>query len=103
MTSDPPKTRRFRYVAALVMLAALWLTMLLLGGGPLDRGIYEALYAGGKPALLVVARIFTFFGEPTVLIGAGLITAIWLWRAGHRHLPWVLIAIVLIGRGLSEV
>jgi len=25
-----------------------------------------------------------------------------LWFAGHRHLPWVLAAIVLVGRGLSE-
>lgn len=76
--------------------------MLLWGGGPLDRAVYEALYSGHRPALLVVARIFTFLGEPTVLIGAGIVCAILLWRAGHRHLPLVLVAIVAIGRGLSE-
>jgi undecaprenyl-diphosphatase len=76
--------------------------MLVWGGGPLDGQIYEALYAGHRPVLLVVARIFTAFGEPTVLIGAGIVCAIWLWRAGHRHLPLALIAIVAIGRGLSE-
>ena len=27
----------------------------------------------------------------------------WWGRAGHRHLPWVLIAVTLIGRGLSEL
>jgi undecaprenyl-diphosphatase len=64
--------------------------------------MYEALYAGHRPVLLAVARVFTALGEPTVLIGAGAITAIWLWFAGHRHLPWVLTAIILIGRGLSE-
>jgi undecaprenyl-diphosphatase len=77
--------------------------MLLWGGGSLDRSVYEALYAGHRPALLVAARIFTFLGEPTVLIGAGVAVAIWLWHAGHRHLPLVLVAIVGIGRGLSEV
>ena len=76
--------------------------MLLWGGGPLDRAVYEALYAGHRPALLVVARIFTALGEPTVLIGAGIICAVWLWRGGHRHLPMVLVAIVAIGRALGE-
>jgi undecaprenyl-diphosphatase len=76
--------------------------MLLRGGGPLDRQVYEALYAGHRPALLIAARIFTALGEPTVLIGAGIVCAIWLWRSGHRHLPLVLVTIVAIGRGLSE-
>ena len=83
-------------------LAAIWLAMLIWGGGSLDRAVYEALYAGHRPALLVAARIFTFLGEPTVLIGAGILCAIWLWRSGHRHLPLVLVAIVAIGRVLSE-
>jgi membrane-associated phospholipid phosphatase len=76
--------------------------MLMWGGGPLDRSVYEWFYAGHRPALLAAARIFTFLGEPTVLIGAGIVCAVWLWRAGHRHLPLVLVAIVAIGRGLSE-
>jgi len=76
--------------------------MLLLGGGPLDRTVYEALYAGHRPGLALAAHVFTTLGDPTVLIGAGIVVAIWLWLAGHRHLPWVLTAIVLIGRGLSE-
>jgi undecaprenyl-diphosphatase len=77
--------------------------MLVWGAGPLDRQIYEALYAGDRPALLAVARFFTALGEPTVLIGAGVVVAAWLFYAGHRRLPWVLIAIVAIGRGLSEL
>ena len=94
---------QIRFAGAIVVLAAVWLAMLVLGGGPLDQAIYEALYAGGHPALVVVARIFTALGEPTVLIAAGVIAAVLLWRAGHRHLPWVLIAITMIGRGISEV
>ena len=76
--------------------------MLRLGGGALDREIYEALYAGHRPCLLLAARVATALGEPTVLIGAGIAIALWLWSKGHRHLPIVLTAIVLIGRALSE-
>jgi undecaprenyl-diphosphatase len=83
-------------------LAGLWLAMLRFGGGPLDRAIYEALYAGHRPFLTAVARVFTTIGEPTVLIGAGIMVALWLWFAGHRHLPLALAAIVMVGRGLSE-
>jgi undecaprenyl-diphosphatase len=97
------RASEFRFGAALVLLTAIWLAMLVWGGGPLDAAIYQALYAGGHPALVIVARVLTALGEPTVLIAAGLVTAILLWRAGHRHLPWVLIAITLIGRGVSEL
>jgi len=76
--------------------------MLLFGSGPVDRSVYEALYAGHRPLLLDVARAFSALGEPTLLIGAGVVAALWLWSAGHRQLPWVLTAIVLVGRGISE-
>ena len=99
----PARARQIRFVSAIVVLAAIWLAMLQWGRGPLDQTIYQALYAGGHPVLVTVARVFTALGEPTVLIVAGFVTAVLLWRAGHRHLPWVLIGITLIGRGLSEV
>lgn len=101
----PVQTREApaRFIASLVVLTAIWLAMLIWGGGPLDAAIYRALYAGERPELATVARFFTVFGEPTVLIAAAAGSAFLLWRAGHRHLPWVLIAVTLIGRGLSEV
>lgn len=77
--------------------------MLLWGGDPLDRAIYEALYAGHRPALATLARVVTFFGEPTLLISGGFLVAAWLWWRGYRHLPIALLLIVLIGRGISEV
>lgn len=92
-----------RFAGALVALAALWLVMLLWGGGPLDGRIYEALYAGQRPALLIVARVLTFLGEPTLLVSAGFLVAAWLaWRKQAR-LALVLLVIVLVGRGLSEL
>ena len=94
---------RLPFVGALIALAGVWLAMLIWGRGPLDRSIYLTLYAGGRPALVTLAHVLTALGEPTVLIAAGVITAFLLWRAGHRHLPWILIAITMVGRGLSEL
>ena len=98
-----PRHPGWRLPAAATLLAAIWLAMLLWGTGPLDRSVYEALYAGHRPALLVAARIFTALGEPTVLIAASLVCALWLWKAGRARLGLVLLLIALLGRGLSEV
>jgi undecaprenyl-diphosphatase len=93
---------RARLAFTAVVLAAIWLAMLLGGGGPLDQSIYELLYAGRRPALVAVARGFTLLGEPTVLIGAGVLCALWLWWRGHARLAAALVLIVLVGRALTE-
>jgi undecaprenyl-diphosphatase len=103
MAESASPRRQWRFTAAIVTLAAIWLVMLVTGGGWLDQAIYERLYAGRSPALVAVARFFTALGEPTVLISASIAAALWLWYAGHRHLPFVLLAITLVGRGLSQV
>jgi len=76
--------------------------MLIEGGGWLDRAVYEALYAGHRPALLALARIFTALGEPTVLVTAGFVLAGWIWWRRHPHLALAILLIVLIGRGCAE-
>ena len=98
MTKQPQWLR----IAAILVLAAVWLTMLLGGTGPVDRAIYEDLYAGHRPLLLVTARIFTALGEPTVLIAACVACALWLWFTGRGRLGLVLLLVALVGRGLSE-
>jgi undecaprenyl-diphosphatase len=80
----------------------VWLAMLVFGGGALDRSLYELLYSGHRPGLVVLARVLTAFGEPTILIGAGIVCALWLWRTGRARLASALVLIVLVGRGLSE-
>lgn len=92
-----------RHAAAVVILACAWLAMLLLGRGPLDRSIYVALYAGGNPPLILIARIFTALGEPTVLVGAGFLIAAWLWHRGRGRFALGLLLVILVGRGVSEV
>lgn len=101
MSSD--RRLNWAHVGAICTLAALWLTMLLFGAGPLDRSLYEAIYAGNRPALVSVARFFTALGGPTVLIAAGVAVWLWLWYAGKGRLGLVLLAIAMLGRGLSEV
>ena len=93
---------RWRFIATIVVLACIWLAMLLGGAGPVDRAIYEALYAGHRPVLLIVARVLTFFGEPTLLIGASVIVALWFWHKGRGRAGLVLFAVTLTGRVLSE-
>ena len=100
------RTRRpalhWRFIGAIVALACIWLGMLVGGAGPADRSIYEALYAGHRPVLLIVARALTFFGEPTLLIGASAIAGLWLWHRGRGRAGLVLIAVTLTGRLFSE-
>ena len=99
----PAHAGRIRYVAALLVLAAIWLAMLLWGRGALDRTIYEALYAGGHPALIPIARVLTFLGEPTIVIGAGFLVACWLWYRRRGRFALGLILVILVGRGVTEV
>lgn len=94
---------QLRHTVAVVALTGLWLAMLLLGTGPLDRSVYQAVYAGGHPVLVAIAGVFTALGEPTVLIAAGVACWLWLWYAGRGRLGLVLLAIAMLGRGLSEV
>jgi len=102
---EVPSRRRvsWRFPVAIVSLTMVWLTMLLWGRGALDRQVYESLYAGQLPTLAVMGHVFTALGEPTVLIAASAVTAIWLWFKGHRHLPFVFVAITMFGRGASEL
>jgi undecaprenyl-diphosphatase len=77
--------------------------MLLIGGGSLDRQIYETLYAGNRPVSLAAARIFTALGEPAVLITAGVLVLLWLWYAGRVRLGLALFLVAMLGRGFSEL
>ena len=94
---------RLAFSIALAALAAVWLAMFLFGGGALDRRFYELIYAGHRPALVILARVLTMLGQPGLLIGAGLILAIWLWWRGHARLALAVTLVILLGRGLSEV
>jgi len=97
------RAARTGVVASAILLAAIWLMMLRGGAGPLDRQIYHALYAGQDPALVAGARVVTFFGEPTVLIIAGVVFALMMWWRGHLRTGLTLVAVTMVGRAVSEL
>lgn len=101
--TSKPRFARLRHAIAIAALAAVWLAMLVLGRGSLDREIYKSLYVGGHPVLEFIARLFTALGEPTILIGAGVAVMLWLWYAGRLKLGVALFLIAMAGRGLSEL
>jgi membrane-associated phospholipid phosphatase len=103
--TEPPRSRaaQVRFSVAIFALAALWLAMLVWGTGPLDRAIYQNLYAGHRPALASAAHVLTEFGGATVLIPASVACAIWLLWVGRLRLAGVLLLVTLIGRVLSEL
>ena len=103
MTEHHSGRARWRFPIAIVLLAVVWLVVLVFGRGELDRQVYEAVYSGRSPTMVAVGRFFTALGEPSVLIAASIVAAVWLWIAGHRHLPFVFVAITMIGRGASEL
>jgi undecaprenyl-diphosphatase len=90
---------RYTFVA-LAVLAALWLAMLLLGAGSVDRGVLFALYAADEPWLALAAMAFTFLGNWSTLVPATLIgAALLLWKRGWQQ-ALLLVFISLSGRGL---
>ena len=91
------------HATAVLVLACIWLSMLLFGGGPTDQNVFQAFYAGGRPALIIAARVLTALGEPTVLIVAGFLVGAWLWKVGRGRFALALLFVILLGRGLSEV
>ena len=84
-------------------LAAVWLAMMIGGTGPLDRQVYHALYVGGQPALVAVAKDLSLPGDPNILVPATLAIAAWLWWRGHRHTALTLAAVTLVGRGVNSL
>jgi membrane-associated phospholipid phosphatase len=103
VNGEEPTRTRLIYPLALAALAAIWLVMFLFGGGRLDGQLYEAIYAGHRPALVTIARLFTALGQPGPLVIAGFLVAGFLWWRAQGRLALALMLVILIGRGLSEV
>ena len=82
------------------ILAALWLTMLTVGAGPVDGQLLAAVYAGGSPMMVAIARGFTFLGEPEVVLGVSIVMAAWLAYEHHWRRATAVFFVTLIGRAL---
>ncbi len=61
--------RRRPLLLPLLALAGLWLAMLLLGAGDVDRDVLLGLYARDEPWLALAAVGLTYLGNwPTVVV-----------------------------------
>ncbi|HET8749544.1 MAG TPA: phosphatase PAP2 family protein [Sphingomicrobium sp.] len=82
---------------------AIWAAMLLLGGGSVDRGLYELLYAGHHPVLAHAAEILTDLGSSRVLMIAALVCAICLLLIRQARLALIFVVLMFVGRLLAEL
>ena len=88
---------------AIAALAAMWLAMLLLGAGPVDRDILLALYAGSRPLLVSIARGFTALGEWPVVVLVSVAAAAWLAYRRDASAALLLLAGTVVARLLVIV
>ena len=89
---------------ALAAMALLYAAMLLLGAGPADQAVLDALDAGGRPVLTAFAQVATRLGGFTELLPVVLAAAVGGtvlrrdWRA-----PACFVAMTLAGRLFVEL
>lgn len=79
-------------------LAALWLAMLLLGTGNVDRDILLALYAGDEPWLALVSIGISYLGTWPTVVAVTLLGALWLSHRGQRWEALLLLIASFSGR-----
>lgn len=91
-----------RVAVTTVLLAILWFAMLTIGTGAADDHILRAIYAGGHPVWIAVARGFTLLGNAPFLIAIGIAFAAFLWARGRPRYGLIVVAVTLVGRGLVE-
>ena len=84
------------------VLAAIWFEMLTVGTGDLDDDILRAVYAGGEPGLITVARGFTFLGNSLVGIAISAGGLILLWLFGRKRAAVAGLLVIAVGRLLVE-
>ena len=101
--SVAPGMKRLRLIVPIAVLVALWLAMLLLGAGPLDRQIYVLLYAGNSPALVDFAKALSAMGQLPVLLALGIACLSWLWWNNRGRAGLLLLLAALAGRSLGEL
>ncbi|HEY0412330.1 MAG TPA: phosphatase PAP2 family protein [Allosphingosinicella sp.] len=88
--------------ALIVILAALWVAMLLLGGpaSDVDVGLLHLFHC---PALVPAAAMATRLGDWVLLLPLSLAGALLIWRARSRQAALLYVVILLSGRLLVEL
>ena len=82
------------------ILGLLWLAMLLLGAGAVDRDILYALYTRDEPLLMQAALGVTQLGNWWTVVGVTLAGALLLFYRGKKWGALTLLIATFTGRGL---
>lgn len=82
------------------ILGLLWLAMLLLGAGAVDRDILYALYTRDEPLLMQAALGVTQLGNWWTVVGVTLAGALLLFYRGKKWGAVTLLIATFTGRGL---
>ena len=93
MTLNAADTRYLLLAGAMI---ALWLAMLLLGAGNIDRDILLALYAGDEPWIALAAIQLTKLGNWWTVVPITLAGAAWLF---YKRKTWAAITLLICSFG----
>jgi undecaprenyl-diphosphatase len=88
------------FLFGIAALALLWLAMLLLGAGPVDRMLLLDLYAADRPWFALAAMGFTYLGNGTTLVAITLAASIWLMFRRRFGAALLLLIATATGRAL---
>ena len=97
MTSDAASLKS---LIAAALLAAIWVAMLLLGAGNIDRDVLLALYAGDEPWIALAAIGLTKLGNWWTVVPVTLAGAAWLFNRRRSSAALTLLICSFGGRVL---
>ena len=102
MAETPSRLPPLPVAIAAAGFAVVWFEMLIVGTGDLDDDLLRALYAGGNPAWIAIARGFTFLGAAWVGIAVALGGVALLAWLGRKRAAVVAFLVIAVGRALVE-
>ena len=97
MTSD---RLQLRLMLLAGLLVPVWVAMLLLGAGAVDRDLLLGLYAHDEPWLALAALGFTKLGDWWTVVVVTVLGALWLLYRGKRWAALTLLIATFTGRAL---
>lgn len=83
-------------------LTGLWLTMLLIGTGSVERSILAAAYAGHRPFLADAARLVTILGDGRLVTALSILASLWLLQQKRLTTAIIFLVGTSVGRALTE-
>jgi membrane-associated phospholipid phosphatase len=89
-------SRKLTLILLPLFLCALWLAMMALGTGPVDRAVLSTLYSADRPFVRTAARLITFAGEWQALIAVVVAASLWLGYK-RRLRPALLFLVATLG------